>query len=55
MEGIFNEGRRVGLAPQTLSITLIFSEERLRFAFAMEPVLAQLMMDSLHGAKAGIA
>ena len=47
---ILDVGRRIGLVPQTLRIALIFGEEQLRGAIAMEPVLAKLMVCGLNGA-----
>ena len=51
VERILDVGRRVGLAPQTLRIALVLGEEQLRGAIAMEPVLAQLMVRGLNGAR----
>ena len=49
VERILDVGRPVGLIPQTLRITFIFSEEQLRGAIAMEPILAKLMVRRLNG------
>ena len=51
VERILDVGRRVGLAPQTLCVALVLGEEQLRGAIAMEPVLAQLMVRGLNGAR----
>ena len=51
VEPILDVGRSVGLAPKTLGVALIFGEEQLRGTIAMEPVLAQLMVRGLNGAR----
>ena len=55
VERILDVGRRIGLAPQTLRIALVFGEQQLRGAIAMEPVLAQLMVRGLDGARPRLA
>ena len=51
VERILDAGRCVGLAPQTLCVALILGEEQLRCAITMEPILAQLGMSGLNGAR----
>ncbi len=51
VERILDVGRRIGLAPETLRIALILGEEQLRGAIAMQPVVAQLRVRGLHGAR----
>ena len=51
VERILDVGRRVGLAPQTLRVALVFGEEQLRGAIAMQPVLAELRVRGLNGAR----
>ena len=55
VERILDVGRRIGLAPQTLRIALVFGEEQLRGAIAMQPVFAQLMVRGLNGARSRFA
>ena len=51
VERILDVRRRVGLAPQPLRIALVLGEQQLRRAIAMEPVLAQLVVRGLNGAR----
>ena len=51
VERVLDVGRRIGLAPQTLRIALVFGEQQLRRAIAMEPVLAQLLVRGVNDAR----